>query len=64
MAAEDLGVFQWFYLLVFESQLVKVRNLFDISNYLPAWIVYSFSGELWAYSFMFYISIIWGDVKV
>lgn len=54
-------VFQWINLLGFESQLLKARALFDISNHLPDWVVYSLPGGLWAYSFMFLISFIWGD---
>jgi len=30
---------------------------------MPEWLVYSLPNGLWAYSFMFFMSFIWGDVK-
>ncbi len=56
-------VFQLLDLLGFESQIVKARALVDISKHLPDWVVYSLPGGFWAYSFMFFISFIWGDKK-
>jgi hypothetical protein len=58
-----LTVFHWAETLGFYSLILKARALIDISYYMPEWFVYSLPNGLWAYSFMFFMSFIWGDVK-
>ena len=58
-----LNVFYWAQALSFYSFVLKARALLDIGYYLPEWFIYSLPNGLWAYSFMFFMSFIWGDVK-
>ena len=58
-----LTVFHWANAIGFYSAVIKARALFDIGYLMPEWLVYSLPNGLWAYSFMFFMSFIWGDVK-
>ena len=58
-----LTVFHWVEALGLYSLILKARAFLDISYYMPEWFVYSLPNGLWAYSFMFFMSFIWGDVK-
>lgn len=58
-----LYVFYWVDMLGLNSLVLQVRDIFDIAHYLPAWIIYSLPNGLWAYSFMFFISFVWGHTN-
>jgi len=58
-----LTVFHWVERLGSYSLILKARVLFDIGYYMPEWFIYSLPNGLWAYSFMFFMSFIWGDAK-
>ncbi len=58
-----LTVFHWANTIGLYSSVIKARALFDIGYLMPEWFVYSLPNGLWAYSFMFFMSFIWGDVK-
>ena len=59
----NLTVFHWAETVGLYSFILKARDLFNIGGYMPEWFVYSLPNGLWAYSFMFFMSIIWGDAK-
>ncbi len=59
----NLTVFHWSEKVGLYSYVLKARDLFNIGGYMPEWFVYSLPNGLWAYSFMFFIYIIWGDAK-
>ncbi len=58
-----LTVFHWANTIGLYSNINKTRALFDIGYLMPEWVIYSLPNGLWAYSFMFFMSFIWGDVK-
>jgi hypothetical protein len=58
-----LTVFHWVSTIGLYSSVIKARAIFDIGYLIPGWVIYSLPNGLWAYSFMFFISFIWGDVK-
>jgi len=58
-----LTVFHWAETLGTYSLILKGRELFNIGGYIPEWIIYSLPNGFWAYSFMFFISFIWGNTK-
>jgi hypothetical protein len=59
----NLTVFHWAERVGLYSVILKARDLFTIGDYMPEWIRYSLPNGLWAYSFMFFISFIWGNTK-
>jgi hypothetical protein len=59
-----LTVFHWAETLGFYSLILKARTLFDIGYLIPEWVIYSLPNGLWSYSFMFFISFIWGGEDV
>jgi len=59
----NITVFHWAETVGLYSFILKARTLLDISYYLPEWFIYSLPNGLWAYSFMFFMSFIWGDVN-
>jgi len=58
-----LTVFHWAETLGLYNVILNARDLIDFYNYMPEWVIYSLPNGLWSYSFMFFISFIWGDVK-
>ncbi len=58
-----LTVFHWAQTIGMYSTVIKARALFDIGYLMPEWVIYSLPNGLWAYSFMFFMSFIWGDAK-
>ncbi len=58
-----LTVFHWVSTIGLYSSVIKARALFDIGYLIPGWVIYSLPNGLWAYSFMFFMSFIWGDVN-
>ena len=58
-----LNVFHWAETLGLYNVILNARNLIGFNHYMPEWFIYSFPNGLWAYSFMFFMSFIWGDVK-
>jgi hypothetical protein len=59
----NLTVFHWAETVGLYSFILKARHFFIIGNYMPEWIRFSLPNGLWAYSFMFFISFIWGGTK-
>jgi hypothetical protein len=59
----NLTVFHWAERAGLYSFILKARDLFNIGGYMPERFVYSLPNGLWAYSFMFFISLIWGNTK-
>lgn len=57
----NLTVFHWADAIGLYKYVIAVRDYTDISHLLPAWIIYSLPNGLWAFSFMFCISFIWGS---
>ena len=60
---ESLLVFQWLQTLKLLDFVMIAREIIDVYDKLPNWIVYSLPNGLWSYSFMFFMALIWKDSK-
>jgi hypothetical protein len=60
---QHLKVFHWINSLGWYDHVVNTRELINTINFMPKWVIASLPGGLWVYSFMFFISYIWGTQK-
>ena len=58
-----ITVFHWANTLGIYCTIIEARTFYDIGHLIPEWAIYSLPNGLWAYSFMFFISFIWGEIK-